>query len=176
MKNLLLIALWCGCTLVSGASAQDKKQSLPNWEGKWRGMLVNYPVRANAPVVEVTMEIGAFPAADNVCTAWRTSYSQGGEVKQVKDYKLCRGTGPNGLNDDLYVDEGGGVKLAARMIGDVLVSPFKYDNLLLIANVRLRGDTLEQEIYTIDDKPAIKGVLSLTPRGIQRFELKRVTK
>lgn len=172
MKTILLAMLLCGWALVETISARQKNEPPPNWEGKWRGKLVNLPLRDKAPDVEVTMEIGAFPAADNVCTTWRTSFAQGGEVKQVKDYKLCRGTGA----DDLYVDESGDLKLAARMIGDVLVSPFKYDNLLLIANVRLRGDVLEQEVFTMDDKPAIKGVVSLVPRSIQRFELKRVVK
>jgi hypothetical protein len=143
----------------------------PEWTGKWRGSLTNWPPRGAAKAVEVTMEMGEFPKSDNTCSMWRTTYSPGEEKPQVKDYQLCRGSGA----EDLYVDEGGGLKLKARFMGDVLVSPFKYDNLLLIATLRLRGDILEEEILTVDDQPAVKGPLPLNPKGIQRLVLKRVS-
>lgn len=152
----------------SYAQATD---SMAHWAGKWRGTLVNLPARANAPRVEVLMEIGGVPMADNTCAAWRTTYSEGGVVKGVKDYQLCRGKGA----DDLFIDEGNNIKLTARWLGDVLVTPFKYDNLLLITTNRLRRDVLEQEIITIDDQTAIKGVVPLTARSIQRLELRRET-
>jgi hypothetical protein len=44
----------------------------------------------------------------------------------------------------------------------------------LISTIRLRGETLEEEILTVDDKPAIKGVLPMTPKMVQKLELKRV--
>jgi hypothetical protein len=141
----------------------------PNLTGKWTGTLINLPLRSGAPKIDVTIEIGPMLAADHTCAPWKTTYSEGGVVKQVKDYQFCRGTGP----DDLYTDEGGGVKLAARWVGDVLVSPFKVDNLLLIVETRLRGDVLEEEIFTIDDQPAIKGILPLKARSIQRLTLRR---
>ncbi|MEI6243886.1 MAG: hypothetical protein WCQ64_02470, partial [Acidobacteriota bacterium] len=75
----------------------------------------------------------------------------------------------------LYTDEGGGVKLTTRWIGGVLVSPFRVDNLLLVVETRLRGDVLEEEIFTIDDQPQVKGVQPLKPRSIQRLTLRRVT-
>lgn len=159
-------------TLSLSAGLPQATDSLAHWAGKWRGTLTNFPARANAQSskpVDVLMEIGGVPLADNTCTSWRTTYSEGGQVKGVKDYKLCRGTGA----DDLFVDENNGIKLTARWIGDVLVTPFKYDNLLLITTNRLRRDVLEQEIITIDDKPAIKGVQPLQTRGIQRIELRR---
>ncbi len=143
---------------------------LAAWEGKWSGKLTNLPARPDAPAVEVTREIGAFPSADNTCSMWKTTYSEAGVVKQVKDYKLCRGTGAA----DLFVDEGNGIKLPARVLGDSLVSPFKYDNTLLISTVRLRGEVLEEEIITADDKPATSGVQPMQAKGIQRLELRRV--
>ncbi|CAF1492820.1 unnamed protein product [Rotaria sp. Silwood1] len=142
----------------------------PNWNGTWRGSLTNYPMRPGSSAVDVLMEIGPYPTSDNTCTVWRNTYLQGGEVQAVKDYRLCRGQGA----DDLVIDEGDDVKLETRWIGDVLVTPFKYDNLLLISSTRLRGDILEEEIVIIDDKPAIKGVQSMHTRAIQRIELKRV--
>ena len=144
---------------------------IPNWEGKWKGTLKNLPAKPDAPVVEVTREIGAFPTMDNTCSMFKTTYLESGVFKEVKDYKLCRGTGA----DDLYIDEGNGTKLAAKLIGDALVSPLRYGNTLLISTMRLRGETLEEEILTVDDKPAIKGVVPMNAKGIQRIELKRVT-
>ena len=143
----------------------------PNLAGVWQGTLVNEPVKANAPKIDVTIEIGPMVTADNACTPWKTTYSESGVVRQVKDYKLCRGTGP----DDLWMDEGGGVKLTARWIGDVLVSPFRVDNLLLVVETRLRGDVLEEEIFTIDDRPSGTGIQPLKPRSIQRLTLRRAT-
>lgn len=149
----------------------EPKPMIANWEGKWKGTLKNLPAKPEAPPVEVTREIGAFPMTDNTCSMFKTTYSEGGTVKQIKDYKLCRGTGAN----DLYFDEGDGTKLTANVIGDAIISPFKYGNALLISTIRLRGETLEEEILTVDDKPATMGVQPMSAKGIQRIELKRVT-
>ncbi len=140
------------------------------WAGTWKGTLVNLPAKPDAKPVDVTMEIGSFPTADNTCATWKTTYTESGEVRSVKDYKLCRGTGPA----DLYIDEGGGVRLPTRVIGDALITPFKSGDIMLVSTMRLRGDTLEIEILTIDDKPATTGVQPMVPKGIQRIELKRV--
>lgn len=142
----------------------------PDLTGLWKGTLVNEPARSGAPKIDVTLEVGPMPTSDHTCSPWKTTYSEAGVVRQVKDYQFCRGVGP----DDLYTDEGGGVKLTARWIGGVLVSPFKVDKLLLIVETRLLGDTLVEEIFTIDDQPAITGVLPLKPRSIQRLTLTRV--
>ncbi len=150
--------------------APQPKSPIAGWEGKWKGTLKNLPAKPDASQVEVTREIGAFPMTDNTCAMWKTTYTEGGAVKQVKDYKLCRGTGA----DDLFIDEGNGTKLTARWIGDALVSPFKSGNLLLISTIRLRGEVLEEEILTVDDKPAATGVLPMNAKGIQRLELRRV--
>jgi hypothetical protein len=148
----------------------EPKLMVAGWEGTWKGTLVNLPAKPDAPKVEVTMEIGTFPTKDNACATWKTTYNESGKAEVVKDYKLCRGTGAS----DLYIDEGDGVRLPARVIGETLVSTFKYGDTLLIATMRMRGDTLEEEILTADDKPAVKGVQPMVPKGIQRIELKRV--
>ena len=148
----------------------EPKSPLVAWEGKWKGKLVNVPAKPEAPTVDVEREIGAFPTANNTCSMWKTTYSELGVVKQVKDYKLCRGNGA----DDFYINEGNGVKLTVRIVGDSMITPFKYDNILLISTTRLRGDTLEEEILTIDDKPATMGVQPMNAKSIQRIELKRV--
>jgi len=158
---LVLSSLWNA----PPASAQTR----PDLAGSWRGTLVNLPLRAGAPVVDVTMELGALPASDSTCVPWKTTYREQGTVRGVKDYRLCRGAGP----ESLYVDEGGGVVLAARLVGDVLVSAFKTGPLLLVTHLRVQGDTLTEEIMTIDDRPATDGLVTLRPRGIQRLVLTR---
>lgn len=163
-------ALFGTMLFLAAAIVSAQQASLPSWAGTWRGTLVNLPARPGASGVEVTREIGPLPSADNTCTPFKTTYAEAGVLKQVKDYRLCRGTGA----DDLFVDEGGGVKLAARVIGDALISPFKYDSILLISTMRLRGEILEEEILTVEDKPATQGALPLRARGIQRLELRRV--
>ncbi|BDC50637.1 hypothetical protein F183_A29530 [Bryobacterales bacterium F-183] len=141
----------------------------PDFSGSWVGELKNYPPRPGAPSVTVKREIGPFPEADNTCSTFKTTYFENGVQRGVKDYKLCRGKGPN----DLYFDEGGGVRLDAQWLGDVLVAPFKYDKLLLISLLRLRGDVLEEEIYTVPDSDSNKGILPLAAKSLQRLELRR---
>jgi len=141
----------------------------PDWAGTWKGTLLNFPARVGATPVEVTRDVGPLPATDSSCTSWHTTYSEAGVVKAEKAYKLCRGAGA----DDLYIDEGDGVKLTTRWIGGVLITAFKYNDVLLVAQTRLRGDVMEEEILTVGDQPAATGVVPLLPRGVQRLTLRR---
>jgi hypothetical protein len=141
----------------------------PDFSGSWVGELKNYPARPDAPSVTVRREIGGFPEADNACAAFKTTYIENGVERAVKDYRFCRGKGAN----DLYFDEGGGVHLAAQWLGDALVAPFKYDDIVLVSVLRLRGDVLEEEIYTIPDSGSHKGVAPLVAKSLQRLELRR---
>jgi hypothetical protein len=138
-----------------------------DFSGTWTGRLTNLPERPAAAVVEVTREVGPMPVGTG-CTPWKTTYREGGQVRQVKDYRLCR------EGDVWFVDEGDGVRLSARMLGDVLVSPFKYGALLLVVRTEVRGDVMEEDIVTADDQPATAGIVSLTARNLQRLRLTRV--
>jgi hypothetical protein len=129
---------------------------------------VNYPERPGAPVVEVTRELGEIPRTPGTCTPFKTTYREGGVVKGVKDYRLCRGDA-----GALWVDEGDGVQLPSHLIGGVLISAFKAGTTLLIAQMRLRGDVLEEEILTVADAPATEGVVGLGAKAIQRLEFRR---
>ena len=153
--------------LTWGAAA--RAQAAPDLAGVWTGTLVNLPLRPNATPVQVTMELGALPTADGHCVPWKTTYRERDTVRATKDYRLCRGTGPQSL----YVDEGGGVTLQTALLGDVLVSSFKAGRTLLVTHLRVRGDTLEEEIITADDLPATEGVVAMRSRGIQRLRLTR---
>lgn len=144
-------------------------QPAPDLAGTWRGRLVNLPLRDNATVVDVTVELGALPMTDSTCVPWTTTYREQGTVRAVKNYRLCRGTGARSL----YVDEGDGVTLKASLLGDVLVSTFKAGQTLLMTHLRVRGDTLTEEITTAVDQPSSAGVVSLDTRSIQRLVLVR---
>jgi hypothetical protein len=173
---------WVGPTLVAlvlllggvraGAQAPTVPRTVPppDLAGTWKGTLVNLPLRPTASVVAVTVELGALPAADSSCVPWKTTYAERDSVRAVKDYRLCRGAGAR----DLYVDEGGGVRLAAQLLGDVLTSAFKVGQTLLVTHLRVRGDTLEEEIISMPDRAATDGIVSLVPTSIQRLTLTRV--
>ena len=133
------------------------------WAGIWKGVLTNSPTTPEAPAVEVTMEIGPWPTADNACATWRSTYREEGTVKQVKDYRLCQGIGAQSL----FVDEGNGSRLSAQWIGDMLVVPFQYNKFLVISTMRLRDGALEEEILTIEDGPPLKTT------AVQRVILRR---
>lgn len=147
----------------------EPKQMVAAWEGKWTGTSVDLPSKPDSAKTDVTMEIGAFPTTDNSCAAWKTTYSEADVVTRVTDNKLCRGMG----SSDLYIEEGG-VRLPVRIIGDALICPFKKDDILMVSTMRLRGDVLVNEILTATDKPAAKGFLPMTPKGVQKIELHRV--
>jgi hypothetical protein len=140
----------------------------PDLSGVWQGRLTNVPAHPGTALVDVTMEIGPLPA-DSGCAPWRTTYAEGGTVRQVKDYRLCRGLSAG----ELIIDEGDGTRLVARWIGAVLVTPFKAGDVLLVSSIRLRGVLLEEEILTVQDRPAVQGVQPLVPRSIQRLVLRR---
>ncbi|WP_396202688.1 hypothetical protein [Gemmatimonas sp.] len=147
-----------------------RAQAAPDIAGVWKGTLVNLPLRPNATPVQVTMELGAVPTADGQCVPWKTTYSERDTVRATKNYRLCRGTGAQSL----YVDEGDGVTLQTSLLGDVLVSSFKAGRVLLVTHLRVRGDTLEEEIITAEDLPATEGVVTMRSRSIQRLQLTRV--
>ncbi|MBY0374243.1 MAG: hypothetical protein K2Q23_09635 [Bryobacteraceae bacterium] len=148
--------------LASTAFAQD-------WSGRWEGELVNYPRRESVAPVPIVREIGEMPRANGDCSTFKTTYSPPGQKIVVKDYRLCRGSGAS----EYFIDEGQGLKLKAQLLGDTLVSTFKYQRVLLISVMRLRGDLLEEDIYTAADQPATDGVLSLDTRSLQRLQFRR---
>lgn len=140
-----------------------------DFSGTWTGTLVNLPGRPDAPVVDVVREIGPLPDRPGACTPWKTTYREGGVVRQVKDYALCRDADGDGWT----VDEGGGVRLPARFLGDVLVSAFKYGALILTVRTEMRDGVMEEDIITADDRPATEGIVTMRPRSIQRLRLTR---
>lgn len=167
--SILLLGVLSLIVHSRAVNAQAASAEPPRIGGTWRGTLTNYPARPNASQVTVTMELGDFPTTDHQCVPWKTTYSERDTVRGVKDYRICRGTGAQ----DLVVDEGGGVRLKASLLGGVLVSAFKTGPILLVTHLRVTGDVLEEEIITIDDQPGSDGLVTMRTRGIQRLRLER---
>lgn len=149
----------------------------PDWAGTWRGTLRNHPGRAGAPEVTVIRELGTFPTRAGECSRWRTIYEENGRRAGVKDYRLCRGPNP----DDLYVDEGTvaegkDVRLAARWLGDTLVSAFEVRGLVLFTAVRVQGTTMSEDIWVARRPEASQDdVPSLPITSLQRLTLERTS-
>lgn len=135
-------------------------------------MMEAYPDTETGNGWNVTLEIGPYPTSDNTCTLWRSTFVENNVLRGVKDYRFCRGHGA----DDIYTDEGGDVTLGARWIHDVLVTSFKYKGVFAVHLMRMRGDTLEEEIVISDDDPAVKDVpLTVQPRSMHIMRMKKLS-
>ncbi len=153
------LMLVCCCLYVGAVTANAQSTQVPDWEGTWRGTLENLPSRPNAPEVEVVREIGAWPQEAEACTRWRTSYVEKGEFKQVKDYKLCKGEAPGVY----FVDEGDGIVLSGRLIANQLITPFKYNSILIVSQTSVHDNVMQEDHLSVDDKPAIDGCATHAP-------------
>ncbi|CAF3735461.1 unnamed protein product [Rotaria sp. Silwood1] len=141
-----------------------------NWTGTWYGVVEAYPEGETGAGWNVTLEIGTYPIVGDSCTIWRSIFTENGILQATKDYRFCRGRDP----DDLFIDEGGGVKIAAQWINDVLVSPFKYKGVFAVSSMRMRGNILEEEILITDDNPSIENVVvSVRARSIHLMTMRR---
>lgn len=164
---MTLLHVMVGLTLWWQAGAVAAQPGA-GWAGTWTGTLANYPARGT-PSVQVTREIGVFPSEVGACVPWKTTYTEPGKPPQSRAYQLCRGAGPN----EFVIDEGGGVRLSATWLGDVLVSTFTYDTTLLTSVARVRGNVFEEEIFTAPVSTSTTGIHSLTTRTLQRLTLTR---
>ncbi len=65
--------------------------------------------------------------------------------------------------------------IVAQWIDNMLVHPFKYNDLFAVNLIRMRGDHLEEKKLTVENKPAIEGVISMQALTIQRLTMSRVS-
>ncbi|CAF1487370.1 unnamed protein product [Didymodactylos carnosus] len=143
-----------------------------DWTGTWHGATEAYPEGQLGHGWNVTFIIGPYPMTDETCTIWNSTFTEHGVLKLLKDYRFCRGQGAT----DLYVDEGSGGMAAVQWINDILVSSFKFNGVFAVATMRIRGDTLEEEIIIADDKPAAENILvSMRAQSINLKKMKRIT-
>lgn len=142
-----------------------------NWSGTWSGLLKIYPNSGRSIETLVTWEIGPYPTVINICTPWRNTYSENGTLKLKKDYRFCREQGSNVQ----YIDESDGTKIVAQWIDNVLVHPFTYNGLIGVNLIRMRGNNLEEEKLTFEDKPLMNGVISMKALTIECLIMTRVS-
>ena len=143
-----------------------------NWTGIWHGVMEAYPVGQLGAGWNAMWEIGNYPMVDNSCTKWHIVYTENGVVKQDKDNRFCRGDGP----DDLFIRDRSGGKIAVQWINDVAVSPMKSDGVFAVVTLRMRGDTLEEQVLVTDDNPAVPNVIvSVRAHSIHTVKLKQMS-
>lgn len=143
-----------------------------NWIGTWHGVIETYPEGQPGDGWHKTLVIGSYPTDDHTCTTWNGSFTQHGVTQLLKDYRFCRGNNAT----DLYIDVGDGTTLGVQRIDPIFITAFKSSGLYVISSLRMRGDTLEEEIITADDKPADgKNLVSMGVHSIHHIQMKRIT-
>ncbi len=143
-----------------------------NWTGTWHGVIEVHPEGQLGHGWNKTIVIGPYPMTDETCTIWKSTFTEHGVLQLIKDYRFCRGRDAT----DLYIDEGSGATLAVQWINDVLISPFKYNGVFTVSTLRIRGDTLEEEIIIADDKSGAENfVVSMRAQSIHLIKMKRIT-
>ncbi|MDJ0653563.1 MAG: hypothetical protein QNJ40_05405 [Xanthomonadales bacterium] len=160
--SLLVLSLLSWGALARQEPAGDTS-ILPRWHGVWTGSLQNLPLRPDPPQVEVILEVGVGDDADDDCLIWRSTYSEGGEQRQVKDYRLCR------KDDGRFVlDEQNGIVLELSVFGDVIYSAFQYGERTLVVRHAIDGRSMTEEIFFAHpERDALDQVQPLTGRGLQ---------
>lgn len=172
---LFLISLIC---IINGKSDKNRwpvsSSGLieADWTGTWHGVIETYPEGQLGDGWHKTLVIGSYPMDDHTCTTWNGTFTQQGVPQLSKDYRFCRGNNAT----DLYIDVGDGTTLGVQWIDHILISPFKSNGLYMVSSLRMRGDTLEEEIITADDKPADgKNLVSMYAHSIHHIQMKRMT-
>lgn len=142
-----------------------------NWTGTWQGVIEAYPDGQLGHGYNVTYIIGPYPMTDETCVTWGSTFSERGVLKMTKNNRFCRGHGAA----DLYILDGEtGGKAAVQWIHDILVASFKVDGVFTVISMRIRGDTLQEEIIISDDKPGFENVLvSMPTHSIHIVKMKR---
>ncbi|CAF4697456.1 unnamed protein product, partial [Rotaria magnacalcarata] len=143
-----------------------------NWSGTWHGVIEAYPEGQIGDGWHKTMIVGSYPMTDETCTTLNSTFTEHGVVKLIKDYRFCRGRDAS----DLYIDAGNAGKLVVQWINDVLISSFKTNGVFTVSSLRMRGDTLVEEIIIAEDKPGDENSLvSMRTHSIHLIKMKRIT-
>ena len=143
-----------------------------DWTGTWHGTIETYPEGQVGQGWHKTMIIGSYPMTDETCTTWNSTFTEHGVVRLTKDYRFCRGRNAT----DLYVDAGSAGTLTVQQFNGAFVAPFKHMGLFTVSTLRIRGDTLEEEILMVDDKPGAKDTLvSMRALSVHLIKMKRTS-
>ncbi len=138
----------------------------PKWHGTWHGTMTTVNSMDLRRQIAVVFEVK--PIKKSRALTWRMTYGTG-DKKLVKNYKLIPKEKSPGR---FLLDEGNGVALPARMVGDVIYSQFKAGDLFLTARYELRGKELHFELTSA--QPQKLGRLKvLAVRVVQSVLLRR---
>lgn len=121
------------------------------------------------------MELRVAAGADPATLSWTIVYGEG-EAKQERPYTLVAVDAAKG---ELAIDEGNGIVLPTRRLGDSLWSAFAVEQTMLVASYRLErhdqrtpeDDTITVEIATMPTEPS--GTTGNTPAaggGVPRVD------
>lgn len=166
MTSLLLVVLLAQPGVGAAESPLPK-----TWHGTWTGTMLN--TRANGTVQKIPINFVVAPIEGTKDLTWKMTYGKKPQHVMVKDYKLIPGKGEGRLK----IDEGGDLKLDARLVGNVLYSMFSMDHdPVLTARYELRGDKLHFEVTS--NEPAGKPMNAGLVQGyrvvvVQAVELTR---
>jgi hypothetical protein len=143
---------------------------LPQFHGTWRGQLENLPRPIPQPPT-VFFTVGAGADAADGCLEWRMEYRLFGTSVGLKDYQLCRDD-----NGEFVIDEGGGLLLAATVVGDDIFTGFALPDhrIRIFTHMHRDGDRIFYDIFsTSGEGDATAGVVSFSKGSIQRVIFER---
>ncbi len=178
---ICIVLLFNSFATVQGSTFQDEENktlepTLPSdWLGVWMGVMVITNPKNEKMTVPLQMEIASIRGSNKL--SWMTSYGDPESKKQqprvVKKYELVPESGKSGR---FMIDEKNGIKLPARLVGNVLYSQFVVGGSSITARYELDEDQLQFEIVSTSKAPAgdeIQSVETFNINVIQRVKMKR---
>ena len=171
MRPFLLLSL-----LSFFSSGPAGAQSFPaDWQGKWQGELLWYQ-GVNEPR-KVPMQLNIQPTDSGY--TWQLSYGEA--QNDHRPYSLL----PRDTSKGYWViDEHNGIIIDMYLVGGRLHGAFTVNNVTIVNNYRLEGDTLVAEFYTLSAKPSSTSgegteesptVSSYKVSGFQSAKLSRIS-
>ncbi len=120
----------------------------PTWHGAWVGLLKIIPEVGEARETPMTLEI--VPIRESRRFTFRLMYGLG-DTAQVRDYELVPVPDKKG---QFEIDEKNGIKLEAKLVGDILYATFKVGDSLIQSRYERSGETLRVEMVAVSTKDA----------------------
>src|SRR5262249_43943722 len=93
------------------------------------------------------------------------------DKKSVRNYELIPDANVNGL---FQIDEKNGILLDARLMGNVLYTYFKDNDMLTSVKYERRGDSIIVELASVDTKDPRVSEIKSAKITIQSYQLKSV--
>ncbi|MCC7137515.1 MAG: hypothetical protein IT460_03700 [Planctomycetes bacterium] len=184
-----VVAAWCVAGREGAAAPADAPPALPAapaapvpapgafpaaWAGHWKG-----PARivGGASETAFAMELVVAPTDDPARWTWTIVYD-GAAGRQTRPYTLVVTDAAAGRYE---VDEGGGVRIAHRLLDGALWSHFEVGGTRLTTRERVEGAGTPDERLTVEivtarasAEPGARGVTSFPVGTLQTATLRRV--